>query len=198
MKYPFSFFKGLSFKKIKIVVLVSILVCGIFLAIILIFSQKEIRADIVTEKYLPEVDFGETEFMLYIDKLDITSPIIAEVDGADKEEYFAALQGGVAHMKGSSKPDGEGNLVIFGHSSFYSNDPGLYKTIFKNLNELSPGDEIKIKYKGKDYLYQAEEQKIVEPEDVWVITASYDLTLITCWPPGSIEKRMVIFANKKT
>jgi len=198
MNRPFLFFKGLSFKKIKITALISILVCGLFLVLILYFCQKEIQADVVSEKYLPEVEFAETDFMLYVDKLSIKSPIIPDVDGANKEAYFAALQGGVAHMKGTPKPDENGNVVIFGHSNFYTNDPGLYKTIFAQLNELVSGDGIRIRYLGSDYFYQVEEQKIVEPDEVWVINASYDLTLVTCWPPGSIEKRMVIFANKKT
>lgn len=147
------------------------------------------------EQYLPETSFIVSDFSIRIDKLSVFAPVIADVDGANKNIYFASLQRGVAQMAGTAKPDKKGNVVIFGHSNYYENDPGAYKQIFKNLDELNPGDEILIHYQDKDYKYAVSKQQIVEPTDTWVIEAKYDLTLITCWPPGTIEKRLVVFAD---
>lgn len=163
-------------------------------------NKAEISADVnpeiqPNESGLPRIDFNQQDFYLTIDKISVKAPVYADVDGANKEVYFASLQHGVAHMLGTAKPGEKGNVVIFGHSNFYENDPGEYKQIFKNLDKLEAGDKIVVHYKGIDYNYQVVKQQLVAPEDTWVITAPYNLTLITCWPPGTTEKRLIIFAN---
>lgn len=185
--------------KISLSLLVLFLSLGA-LAIALRQPNFKISADVknegqTKEQYLPEVSYTASDFSLRIDKLSIFAPVIADVDGANKNIYFASLQRGVAQMAGTAKPDQKGNVVIFGHSNYYENDPGAYKQVFKNLDELKAGDEILIHYKDNDYKYAVSKQQIVGPTDTWVIEAKYDLTLITCWPPGTIEKRLVVFAN---
>lgn len=150
------------------------------------------------QQYLPTISYTAGDFMLRIDKLSINAPVISDVDGNNKNKYFASLQRGVAQMEGTAKPDKKGNMVIFGHSNFYENDPGAFKQVFKNLDELNPGAEILVHYQDTDYKYKVQKQQIVKPTDTWVISAKYDLTLITCWPPGTIEKRLIVFANKES
>jgi sortase A len=176
----------------------------LFFAILVFVTAKNYRssADVIPQTtgggiYLPDVSYGESDFLLRIDKIDVVAPVITDVDGADKEKYFASLQKGAAHMLGTAKPDEKGNVVIFGHSNFYEDDPGLYKTIFKHLDQLNVDDEIIIRYKGSDYKYKVVKSQIVKPTDTWVISADYNLTLLTCWPPGTTDKRIVIFANKE-
>lgn len=48
-----------------------------------------------------------SDFHLVIPALNISAPVIADVDGTDKDTYFKALEGGVAHYQNTSKP-GEG------------------------------------------------------------------------------------------
>jgi len=165
-----------------------------------ILALNQASADIPlepTQAELPQSGFSESDFFLSIDKISVKAPIIADVDGSDKEIYFAELKRGVAHMSGTAKPDEKGNLVIFGHSNFYESDTGAYKQIFKNLDELEPEDKSSISYKDKDYNYRVVKEQVVEPTETWVISAPYDLTLITCWPPGTVEKRLIIFAVKQ-
>jgi len=133
---------------------------------------------------------------LVIDKLGINVPITINVNGANKEEYFKALQNGVAHMKGSALPGEGSNIFIFGHSSFYSWDPGYYKDVFANLDRLDPGDQVVITGGKVDYRYLVKEKSIVDPKDISVIkpTSSEQLTLMTCWPPGTIKKRLIVIA----
>lgn len=176
--------------------LFALILC--FVATFIFFNRHNVSADInlKEERFLPKIEFSETDFLLKIDKLEIFVPVVPDVDGSNKEIYFSFLQRGVAHMAGTPKPNEKGNVVIFGHSNFYENDPGAYKQIFKHLDELEPQDEIIIHYKDIDYKYKIEKRELVNPTDTWVISAPYDLTLITCWPPGTIEKRLIVFAKK--
>lgn len=159
-------------------------------------TTADVVAPVESQVFLPEILYSSSDFQLRIEKLNINVPIMPDVDGADKDAYFASLQHGVAQMEGTAKPNEKGNVVIFGHSNFYESDPGAFKQVFKNLDELNPGDEILIHYKDNDYKYKVQKQQLVKPTDTWVINAKHDLTLITCWPPGTIEKRLIVFANK--
>lgn len=138
-----------------------------------------------------------TDFHLLIPSLDISTPVIADVDGSDKKAYFKALQGGVAHFKDTAKPGGSSNIFIFGHSSYYPWDPGKYKDIFKNLEDIKVGDEVDLWYLSKEYKYKVTETKVVEPSDVSVLkpTQTEQLTLMTCVPPGTAEKRLIVIAK---
>ncbi|MCX6811697.1 MAG: class D sortase [Candidatus Berkelbacteria bacterium] len=194
MKKWFKFARG-RYKLRLTLALFALILC--FVATFIFFNRHNVSADInpKEEKYLPNIEFSETDFLLKIDRLGVLVPVVPDIDGSDKEIYFASLQRGVAHMAGTAKPGEKGNVVIFGHSNFYENDPGAFKQIFKHLDELEPQDEIIIHYKDNDYRYKVQKQQLVKPTDTWVIDAPYDLTLITCWPPGTIEKRLIIFAN---
>lgn len=139
-------------------------------------------------------------YTLIIDQLKISAPIILNVNGSDKKTYLAALVNGVAQMAGSALPGGSGNTVIFGHSSFWADKPGNYKTVFAHLNKLKRGDTISIKNGNQVLNYSVAENKIVSPTDVSVINqdlSQHLLTLITCWPPGTIDQRLVVVAKMK-
>lgn len=138
-----------------------------------------------------------TDFHLLIPSLDISAPVIADVNGKNKETYFKALQGGVAHFNGTAKPGENSNVFIFGHSSYYLWDAGDYKTIFKNLEDIKVGDEISLWYQKKEYKYKVTETKVVEPTEISVLkpTPEEQLTLMTCVPPGTAEKRLIVIAK---
>jgi sortase A len=135
-----------------------------------------------------------TDFHLLIPSLNISVPIIADVDGSDKDAYFKALEKGVAHYKNTAKPGENGNIFIFGHSSFYAWKPGEYKDIFKNLDDLNIGDEIVIWWQSKKYNYKVSKKDMVDPDDTRYVqpTDSEQLTVMTCWPPGTTSKRLII------
>jgi sortase A len=141
-------------------------------------------------------------FELKIEKINISAPIILNVDGAKEDEYYKALESGVAHMKGTPEPSGHGNVVIFGHSSKNDNYIGDYGKIFANLDDVAVGDEIKITKtdnNNKEYVYNITEKKIISADDISVISATQNdqLTILTCWPIGSNEQRLAVIAVKK-
>ena len=92
-----------------------------------------------------------------------------------------------------------GNTVIFGHSvlpQFFS--PKNYLTIFSTLYKLEQGDEIILRYDKSTYKYVVEEMYEVQPTDLSVLEQRYDnktLTVITCSPPGTYLRRLVIRAT---
>lgn len=138
-----------------------------------------------------------TQFHLFIAKLDIDVPIIPNVDGGNKDEYYRALTGGVAHFKGTHLPGSDNNIFIFGHSSSPETVRGDYDKIFATLNNITIGDEILIKFNQKDYKYTVSEKRIVASSDVSVLDPTPDeqLTLMTCWPIGSNQKRLIVVAR---
>lgn len=100
---------------------------------------------------------------------------------------------------GTVTPPNQGNAVIFGHSTlpqlFDSKD---YKTIFANLHTIKVGNEIDINVDGVSYLYRVYNIYIVEANDTSVFTQNFDnsyITLVTCTPPGTIWKRLVVNAR---
>ncbi|MFA5827843.1 MAG: sortase [Candidatus Shapirobacteria bacterium] len=89
-----------------------------------------------------------------------------------------------------------GNSVIFGHSvlpQFFN--PKSYITIFSTLFRLKQGDEIYVNYDDIQYKYLVEEMFEVQPTDLSVLEQRFDgkyLTLITCSPPGTYLRRLII------
>lgn len=139
------------------------------------------------------------EFYISIPKINVSAPIIPNIDGSNEEIYLKALENGVAHFLNTALPGEGGNIFIFGHSSYYLHKPGNYKTIFKNLNKLEKGDEIDIILNGKKYDYYVNEKKIIKPNQVeYLNQTNYEqLSLMTCYPPGSIKYRLIVLARPK-
>jgi sortase A len=140
-------------------------------------------------------------FSLSIPSLGINAPVIPDVDGTDEAAYLAAIEHGVAQMAGSELPNQTGNLFIFGHSSYYKNKPGDYKEVFKHLDELKAGDRFTVTYQGQPYAYETVESKIVRDDDWSILDPTIEgsdrtVTLMTCWPPGTLQKRYVVIARQ--
>jgi len=143
-------------------------------------------------------DKTEENYQLVINKINTSAPILINVDGNNKDAYNKALENGVAHLKGSALPGRSGNVFIFGHSSYYENQPGNYKQVFAKLNDLAPGDIIEIQANSTRFVYKVLDKKIIEPNDVSVANQNYNLkqlTLMTCWPVGSTAQRLVIIGE---
>ena len=138
-----------------------------------------------------------TKFGLKIDKLELVAPIVKDVDGENKTTYNKALEGGVAHYSGTSLPGKGSNIFIFGHSSTVTGQ-GPYARIFAKLDDIEKGDEVIVFYEDKEYKYIVFDKTIVEKDDTSVLdpTKKEQLTLMTCWPIGTNEKRLIIKASR--
>lgn len=133
---------------------------------------------------------GVLHYTLTIPALRIKQAIV-EINGQD-------LKKSLIHYGGTALPGQYGNAVVFGHSSlphFFS--PKNYQTIFSTLPEIEKDDEVLINYDGISYRYRVKQIFEVGPEDLSVIEQDFSgryLSLITCVPPGTYLRRLVVKA----
>lgn len=105
-----------------------------------------------------------------------------------------AMDSGFWHFPISKYPGQKGNAVIIGHR--FLNLPPAKDTFF-NLDKVKIGDEIVLKHDEGEWKYIVTEIKIVDENDISVVkdTDDYRLTLITCTPLWTSEKRLVVIAK---
>lgn len=130
---------------------------------------------------------------LTIPKINVSAPIVFE-PSITEVAVQKALESGVVHYGNTAKPGEVGNSVLFGHSSNDWDKPGGYKFIFVLLEKLAVGDTYTIDYEGTRYEYQIYERRIILPTEVEVVapTPTATSTLISCWPTGTTQKRLIV------
>lgn len=133
------------------------------------------------------------EYFLSIPKLDINEAKVV-VGGED-------LSKSLIHYLPKNLPGEYGNTAIFGHSTLPQlYNPKDYKSIFTYLPSLEKGDIIKIKIADIEYEYVVYDMFVINPDEISVLDQQKDgsyLTLITCVPPGTYLKRLVVKAKLK-
>ncbi len=147
-----------------------------------------------TEELMIPVD---DEFGIVIPKISANAKVIPGVDSQNPDIYQRALTKGVAHAKGTSYPGGEGNIFIFAHSSADFFEASRYNAVFYLLSKLEKGDEIDIFYRKQKYRYVVDGKKTVGAGNVEYLdkNSGNRLTLMTCWPPGTTLKRLLVIAH---
>jgi LPXTG-site transpeptidase (sortase) family protein len=139
-----------------------------------------------TEKDRPK------DFQVTIPKLKIDEAK-AKVDNLD-------FYNNLSHFPGSAVPGEVGNSFITGHSVLPQfNDPQNYRAIFTKLSDLEIGDDIYVKVDEKTLHYVVQYSKVVDPHDLTVLAPisenGKNLTLMTCVPPGTSTKRLVVITS---
>jgi len=154
-------------------------------------SRKNDKANNVLTP--PNIDFALT-----IEKIGASSAIIQNVSPYDSKEYQLALRDGVAHAEGTKLPGQGGNIFLFAHSSADLLTAERYNSVFYLMHHLETGDVIRVWYQGKEYDYSVLDKQLVSPIDTKYLTTSITdetLTLMTCWPPGTTYKRLIVIAK---
>lgn len=140
------------------------------------------------------------EFGIVIPKIHANAKVIADVDPFDSNEYQRALTQGVAHAKGSAKPGSNGNIFLFSHSSVNFYEASRYNSVFYLLNKLTEHDHIDLYYNGARFRYRVTKKQLVTPVSTQFMLpksiGAETLTLMTCWPPGTTQKRLLIIAER--
>jgi len=163
-----------------------------------VMIKEEARKDNIEANniiYPADEDFG-----IVIPKIAANSKVIADVDWQNSREYQRALTKGVAHAEGTALPGENGNVFIFAHSGVDFYEAARYNAVFYLTDKLEKGDEIYIFYKKKKFVYKVTEKKIARPEEISYLEGDASrktLTLMTCWPPGTTLKRMVVVAEQE-
>ncbi len=112
----------------------------------------------------------------------------ASIYGGDD---WYSLQKGVGHFLGSANPGESGNMVLTAHND-------IYGEIFRDIQYLEPGDEIRVQANnGRWYTYVVFQKEVVAPTEVRVLERGNEpiVTLITCHPYRVDNMRMVVFGK---
>lgn len=139
---------------------------------------------------------------IIIPKINVDAPVVYDVPSLEERIVQRKLKDGVVHYPipgASSVPGQTGNTVILGHSSNDVFDDGGYKFVFVQLDKLNVGDTFYLNYQSTRYTYSVTEKKIIDPSQVGelVINNGKPLaTLVTCTPPGTALKRLVVIAEQ--
>ena len=118
-----------------------------------------------------------------IPSLAVDVPVIAGDD-------WESLKKGAGHHIGSANPGERGNCVISGHND-------IYGEVFRDLPDLSVGDEVIVHTLSASHRYVVQQTRIVEPTEVSVMdgTSTPVLTLISCYPYRVDTHRIVVIAS---
>jgi len=127
----------------------------------------------------------EQAVRIQIPVIGVDAPV---VEGDDSE----MLKRGAGHHIGSANPGESDNCIISAHND-------IYGEIFRDLPDLSVGDEVLVHTASRVYRYEVSQSRIIDPEDVSVMypTSSPVLTLISCYPYGIDTHRIVVIAELK-
>ncbi len=135
-----------------------------------------------------------------IPKINVEIPVSYSEKSINESALETALESGVVHYPTTSLPGQKGNAAIFGHSSNNIFNKGKYKFAFVLLHTLVEGDTFYLTYNSKVYAYKVISRTVVDPSEVGVLgpvsgqTAT--ATLITCDPPGTSLRRLVVVGQQ--
>ncbi len=171
---------------------------GPFLPMLRLESSYALAQVLPTPTPSPAPVAVTNEFRLVIPKIGVNAPVIANVDPGNPGQYAKALETGVAHASTSFLPDEDGTVYLFSHSTNYDWFVEDLNAVFYLLKNLEAGDEIEMYYRGKQYTYILREKRVVKPSEISYLvpqSGKKSLILQTCWPPGSVAERLLLFAD---
>ncbi len=134
---------------------------------------------------------GPDSYNISIPSLGITDAVVS-INNEDLTKHLV-------QYPETALPGQLGAPVIFGHSTlpqFF--DPKKYTTIFSTLPKIKTGSDIFVTYDGTEYTYRVTNTREVKPNELWVLRQNYDnktLKVITCVPPGTTLRRLVVEAT---
>ena len=157
-------------------------------------SQHQLRAQferqlkVITPTTLPgepppPTPEGEAVATIRIPKIGLDKAVIEGVGVPD-------LKKGPGHYPSTPLPGQFGNAAIAGHRTTYG-------APFYHLDELQPGDLILVTTRQGNFKYKVEGSREVTPDqtDVLQPTLGAQLTLTTCTPRFSAQRRLIVTAS---
>ena len=164
-------------------------------------SPGAISSDAITIDPSADVNVGP-EAKLIIPKINVEVPVDYAIENLSEATIQDSLRDGATHypLPGANATPGQnGNTVILGHSSNDIFNQGAYKFVFVLLDRLQIGDMYYLHYNGTRYIYKVTEIKVIDPTDVKALQigdAKPMSTLVTCTPPGTALKRLLIYGEQ--
>ena len=115
-----------------------------------------------------------------------------------QQVFNGLLNIGVLHYPDSALPGDIGTAIILGHSAPPNWPKIRYDSVFNNLQNLKPGDEVLVDFNGEKYIYLVKETFFVKAGQDLSPILTFDrsmLLLVSCWPPGKNLQRIVVEAE---
>jgi sortase A len=131
---------------------------------------------------LPTPGAGQA-IRLQIPAIDVDAPVV-QGDGWEQ------LKKGVGQHPFTPDPGQPGNIVLSAHND-------VFGELFRDLDQLKPGDTIILFSPSTQYVYIVTDTQIVTPTQVDVMNSSggSTVTLISCYPYMVDNKRIVVSAQ---
>jgi sortase A len=125
----------------------------------------------------------EQAIRIQIPAINVDAPIV-------QGDSWEQLKKGVGQHIGTTDPGKEGNMVLSAHND-------IFGEIFRDLDQLKPGDEIVVFTNQRSYSYAVVDSQVVEPTTVEVMkpTKQPSVTLISCYPYMVDDQRIVVSAK---
>ena len=169
-----------------------------FLPVILIELDYQINTSQGQFAVKREIKPQGSEFEIVIPKIGANARIIPYVDPLNAKEYQVALTKGIAHARGTAYPGETGNVFLFSHSSVNFYEAQRYNSVFYLLDKMEKGDEIDLYLNGNKFRYLVTDKKTVDAKEVKYLSGDASkktVTLMTCWPPGTTFKRLLVIGE---
>ena len=151
-----------------------------------LFEQFEARVEGEDPRYRPGIVLpGQAYAILRIPSIGVNEVVVQGVEVED-------LKAGPGHYLRTADPwDPEGRVGIAGHRTTYG-------APFWDLDQVRPGDEIRLVTEEGAFRYEVTETRDVLPSEGWVLRDDGDpsLVLTTCTPRFSAALRLIVFADR--
>lgn len=148
---------------------------------------------------------GQADIPVYIDP----EPIRIIIDSLDKDirilnpesrsiaDLDEALLSGVVRHPDSADLDDEGNMFLFGHSSYLPTVFNKNFQAFNGIQDLVWGDVIRVQSGDREYVYRVKRvyKTLASEASVTLDNSSPKLTLATCNSFGTKDDRFVVEAD---
>ncbi len=132
-----------------------------------------------------DLENGDALARIEIPRIGVSDIVVAGVETGD-------LKRGPGHFPDTPLPGQLGNAAIAGHRTTYGQP-------FRNVDQLEPGDEIRMTTLNGVFVYRVTGQAIVEPSEYQVVATTdptiANLTLTSCHPVFTARQRIVIFSE---
>lgn len=142
---------------------------------------------------------------ILIPGINVDAPIIADYSKTPEQvangDFDTELLKWVAKYPATPNPGQNWHTLLFGHSSSEAWNRSQYNAIFAQLPNLKTDDTFSIVWNGQLYDYKIVEKDIIIPSKLQKTFSKREttdknyLTLITCRPIGTTQKRMTVTAE---
>lgn len=142
---------------------------------------------------------AERPVRIVINEIGIDTPVLTPAS-TDVAVLDRALLSGAVHYPDSPLAGEEGNMLIFGHSSYLPVVQNKAYQAFNELQKLTPGSMVSVYTDTMRYDYKVDRVRLARAEET-VITFDADeptLTLATCNTFGAKQERWVATATLAT